>query len=103
MKRFLSMLLAAVLLVSTLSVTAFAAEIPNETAIVKTWMNDAGEKVTGIITQGSEVLAAQVNPEGVNKAKGFITGHENEGAIIPYAYDEFIILMVRSFQNTKLQ
>ena len=88
MKKIVAFVLAFVLVLS-MSITASASEIPNETAIVKTWTNDAGEKVTGIITQGSEVLAAQVNPEGVNKAKGFITGHENEGAIISYAYDEY--------------
>lgn len=88
MKKIVAFVLALVLVFS-MSITASASGMPYETAIVKTWTNDAGERVTGIITQRSEVLAARVNPEGVNQAKGFITGHENEVVLTPYTYDEY--------------
>ena len=88
MKKLFTFVLALVLLFS-LSIVASASEVPYETAVVRIWTNAAGEKVTGIITQGSEVLAARVNPEEANQAQGFITGRETEGTVTPYAYDEY--------------
>lgn len=88
MKKIVSLLLTVALILS-MSIVASASEVNGGTVVVKTWKNDAGENVTGIITKGSEVLAARVNSEDEDQALGFITGSETEGAIIPYAYDEY--------------
>ena len=88
MKKWISLMLPIALILS-MSTVAFAAEETDGTAVVRTWTNDAGEKVTGIITMGSDVLAACVNPTEENQARGFITGSRTECIITPYAYDEY--------------
>ena len=88
MKKIVGLLLTIALIFS-MSIVASASEVNGGTVVVKTWKNDAGENVTGIITKGSEVLAARVNFEDEDQALGFISGPENEGAIIPYSYDEY--------------
>lgn len=88
MKKLFTFVLALTFMLSMATV-ASASEIPDETAVVRTWTNAAGEQVTGIITKGSEVLVARVNPEEANQAKGFITGRVAEETVTPYAYDEY--------------
>lgn len=88
MKKLLAFMLAFVMVLS-MSISAFAAEVSDGTVLVKTWENDAGETVTGIITRGSSVLDACTSPEGANEARGFITDAP-EDAIVTYSEDDDI-------------
>lgn len=88
-KKKLFALVMTLIFVFSMSIVVSASEAPEETAVVRTWKNAAGEQVTGIITRGSEVLAARVNPREANQARGFITGKEVEKTVTPYSYDEY--------------
>ena len=59
-------------LVLSMGIPTFAAE-PSDGTVIKTWENSDGETVTGIITKDLSVVAANMNLESEDEAKGFIT------------------------------
>ena len=84
MKKILSLLLAVVMILS-LSIPAFAAEVSDGTTVVKTWENDKGETVTGIITKDTDVLAVCTTPEDEDGATGFIMEAPDEASVAAYS------------------
>lgn len=82
MEKILSILLAVVMILAV-SVPTFAAEVSDDgTTVVKTWENAVGEKVTGIITKGAEVLDVCTDSNTENCATGFITCVPGETSVI---------------------
>lgn len=79
MKKIMSLVLALTMMLSV-SVNAFAAENVNEDVIiVKTWENEAGETVTGVIISGEvDVIDACFNPENEDEARGIIVHGQYE-------------------------
>ena len=57
-------------------------------ALVRTWENTEGEKITCFVTRGANVLAARTNPEE-NAAAGFITEAPTDPLVSSYALDEY--------------
>ena len=84
MKKILSLVLALIMMLSV-SVPAFAAEVSygNVVKVVKTWENEAGEKVTGIISKDL-VLSVCTTPKNENEARGVITGEQDTAAVAAY-------------------
>ena len=87
MKKFFNLALVLVLVLS-MSIPAFAAEVPevDNTVVVKTWQNEAGETVTGIISK-DPVLAVRTTPENGNEARGFISGEPDSVGAVAYGDD----------------
>lgn len=82
MKKMLSLVLALIMMLSV-SIPAFAAEASDGTVVVKTWENETGETVTGIISK-DPVLTVCTTPENENEARGFITGEQDAAAAAAY-------------------
>lgn len=83
MKKILSLVLALIMMLSV-SVPAFAAEVSYgdvAVKVVKTWENEAGETVTGIISK-APVLSVCTTSE--NEARGIITVEQDTAAVAAY-------------------
>lgn len=73
MKKLFSLVLTLILVFS-MSVTAFAAELPDGSCVIKTWQTVSGETITGIITRASEdLVVSHMNPDNSDEARGIIT------------------------------
>lgn len=83
MKKMLSLVVALVMMLSV-SIPAFAAEVSDGDVVVKTWENEDGETVTGIISK-DPVLAVRTTPENENEAKGIIIGEQNAAVAAAYS------------------
>lgn len=93
-RRIMSLTAIAIVLCMALSLAAMAAGSDTDSStdeagatVVRTWKNENGETMTGIITQGTSVLSACTNP-GDGQARGFVTGAKYNTGASPYTLDE---------------
>lgn len=87
-KKITSLVLVLALSLVFLPLRADASTFSEDRSeLITTWKNSNGKTITGIITQGCEVLSACTNPKE-GQAHGFITSKPNESTVSPYIADE---------------